>query len=894
MAFFKCFKKGTVTILEDESDNRDEGTTLLVGAPLLASEVSEVDNSLHIPSWSQEVFCQLSSFKKSKSTDRDLHSTVLQLKSSHHTDTGSSKVFELLSDRIHNGAVNWSSALPTAGESTFTEYYWEWLEDVVSRSTQVLKSTGLYNAVFASLFSYDRDAPVIRAFCEYWCPATNTLHTSQGEMSISLWDLHEIGGLPITSRFYDEVIPTTESLNRKDHKGVSYIPHICRYLFLAYHKILQDSKGKSGVRMTAWIKYWYRGPFKYKKPSRKTIRNKSQKPKEDSDPSGIIPTALKRTEEEEGVFEDLGIADEDMEKSYLAAFLACWLCKFVFPKDDVTLIRPGVFKVASRMAHGVSFGLAVLVLDSIYKGLNDISSADDPGNCTTVLPFHYVYGWLGEYFDTHFTSSSEKSIPIMARFSGRLSAKFFEDSTARALFRTCGDLKDDVRNGTVLSVYSQWKSCLKIGSASTITLPTKDNIREFEVTSDYVIWWSKVHRFESTKSKTISTVGKSSSLSQPKSLKSQGHEVSVHDKLTRGRALQVHLEVEGRETESVADSQEDFIPLGQRIRNLKRGHISSNEDSEVNFRHKKTSVGPLYCDLDTAYPLDDTFFCDVPAVSQPVLMNEGEVVHHVPTVSELVPFNHFPIEEENDALHPIRGSGVSLRGSLVHQHLLKPATYASTSEMSCGEPKLGVADKTLRKVVSVLGNQIKNIILKASLERLPSFKDEIGKLLTTLDNVGADVSSLRAMIDALMVTAVDYHSAHSSYSQKLSPEAQSDRLAAVDSSLSIALALQQAEETHQFSVLESIQSANMRMEELKREQEQLELTLHQLNGSLSESDVQLSYHRREVTRLREDKIAVEEAPILSDADAETLDTLRVSFERLRNSFKDLSWGQFSC
>ncbi|CAL8153321.1 unnamed protein product [Prunus armeniaca] len=98
MAFFKCFKKGTVTILEDESDNRDEGTTLHVGAPLLASEASEVDNSLHIPSWSQEVICQLRSLKKSKSTDRDLHSTVLHLKYSHHTYIGSSKAFELLSD----------------------------------------------------------------------------------------------------------------------------------------------------------------------------------------------------------------------------------------------------------------------------------------------------------------------------------------------------------------------------------------------------------------------------------------------------------------------------------------------------------------------------------------------------------------------------------------------------------------------------------------------------------------------------------------------------------------------------------------------------------------------------------------------------------------------------
>ncbi|CAL9019443.1 unnamed protein product [Prunus brigantina] len=123
MAFFKCFKKGTVIILEDESDNRDKGISLLVGAPLLASEVSEVDNSLHILSWSQEVFCQLSSFKKSKSMDRDLHSTVLQLKCSHHAETDSLRAFELLSDQIHNGAVNWSSILPTACESTFIEYF---------------------------------------------------------------------------------------------------------------------------------------------------------------------------------------------------------------------------------------------------------------------------------------------------------------------------------------------------------------------------------------------------------------------------------------------------------------------------------------------------------------------------------------------------------------------------------------------------------------------------------------------------------------------------------------------------------------------------------------------------------------------------------------------------
>ncbi|CAL8088692.1 unnamed protein product [Prunus armeniaca] len=175
-----------------------------------------------------------------------------------------------------------------------------------------------------------------------------------------------------------------------------------------------------------------------------------------------------------------------MERSYLVAFLAYWLCKFVFSKNNVTFIRPGVFKVARRISHGVSFSLAVPVLASIYKGQNDISSADDLGNCTTVLPLHYVYGWLGKYFDTHFTSSFTKSIPIMAMFSGRIFENYrviqpySQHRFSRQFYyvqHLLGELKDDIHNGTV-------------------------------------------HHFESTKSKTVSTVGKSSSLSQPKSFKS--------------------------------------------------------------------------------------------------------------------------------------------------------------------------------------------------------------------------------------------------------------------------------------------------------------------------------------------------------------------------------------
>ena len=50
------------------------------------------------------------------------------------------------------------------------------------------------------------------------------------------------------------------------------------------------------------------------------------------------------------VFDNLGVAEADVKETYLVTFLAYWLCKFVLPWGVVNLIRPGVFKIASRMA----------------------------------------------------------------------------------------------------------------------------------------------------------------------------------------------------------------------------------------------------------------------------------------------------------------------------------------------------------------------------------------------------------------------------------------------------------------------------------------------------------------------------------------------------------------
>ncbi|KAF8394972.1 hypothetical protein HHK36_018911 [Tetracentron sinense] len=53
-------------------------------------------------------------------------------------------------------------------------------------------------------------------------------------MSVSLWDLKIIGGLPITGEFYDEVVPSLKEITGLDEKLTPVLPFSCRFLFLEH------------------------------------------------------------------------------------------------------------------------------------------------------------------------------------------------------------------------------------------------------------------------------------------------------------------------------------------------------------------------------------------------------------------------------------------------------------------------------------------------------------------------------------------------------------------------------------------------------------------------------------------------------------------------------------
>ena len=68
------------------------------------------------------------------------------------------------------------------GEFCFISKYWEWTEDVLFHFDKALTSAGIADAVHASLVTYDCNKDVMRAFCEAWCPDTNTLQIGRAHV----------------------------------------------------------------------------------------------------------------------------------------------------------------------------------------------------------------------------------------------------------------------------------------------------------------------------------------------------------------------------------------------------------------------------------------------------------------------------------------------------------------------------------------------------------------------------------------------------------------------------------------------------------------------------------------------------------------------------------------
>ena len=128
MAFFKCFKVKTVTILEDDSEDFEERTTLSMHKSLTdlqSLSVPVTNDPLHISSWSRVPSYKLTKISNSKLNMVKLVFDALLLNSSHPTTTEVHDEFRLLGSHVRDGEAKWGILFKVLGESFFTEGYWE-------------------------------------------------------------------------------------------------------------------------------------------------------------------------------------------------------------------------------------------------------------------------------------------------------------------------------------------------------------------------------------------------------------------------------------------------------------------------------------------------------------------------------------------------------------------------------------------------------------------------------------------------------------------------------------------------------------------------------------------------------------------------------------------------
>ncbi|KAK6137934.1 hypothetical protein DH2020_028322 [Rehmannia glutinosa] len=169
--------------------------------------------------------------------------------------------------RIIEGKAKWGDPIQFGGEFHYVKGYWEWTK--ISLVDARINSARPYiRFCVCFLFTYDCNSNIARAFCEAWCPSTNTLLTSHGELSISLWDLHTLDGLPMTGFLYDEVVRSAKELTGVDEAGLRFLPRSCKRLLHAYHILQGSAHGDhySQVSIDDWINFWFKKATKYNPP----------------------------------------------------------------------------------------------------------------------------------------------------------------------------------------------------------------------------------------------------------------------------------------------------------------------------------------------------------------------------------------------------------------------------------------------------------------------------------------------------------------------------------------------------------------------------------------------------------------------------------------------------
>jgi hypothetical protein len=147
-------------------------------------------------------------------------------------------------------------------------------------------------------------------------------------MTLTLWELRQLSGLPVYGSPYEEFSPRDLDSPRR--------PDSLRRVFRVY----EDLRKKKGVSFEQWIRYFV-DFSRVTRPSTDEIYDPLGTGRGEIDCRVLCPPSV-----------SIARPGIDEETFFTALLRTWWLCHFVVPCRPGGMIRPEIFVVASDLATG--------------------------------------------------------------------------------------------------------------------------------------------------------------------------------------------------------------------------------------------------------------------------------------------------------------------------------------------------------------------------------------------------------------------------------------------------------------------------------------------------------------------------------------------------------------
>ncbi|XP_048429462.1 beta-amyrin 28-monooxygenase-like [Pyrus x bretschneideri] len=135
-------------------------------------------------------------------------------------------------------------------------------------------------------------------------------------------------------------------------------------------------------------------------------------------------------------------------------------------------------------------------------------------------------------------------------------------------------------------------------------------------------------------------------------------------------------------------------------------------------------------------------------------------------------------------------------GGGMQEPVMRSIPLPASSEISLRRPNLSGTEQLIHRInlhaAMDIKSHIEEKISKCPLEDLALLKEDLSKLVSMIDNLNVDSSSLKIKIAELIAASTEYSSLRAISSKKLSPDVRAHQLAAIDLSLTQVWSSQQA------------------------------------------------------------------------------------------------------